>query len=31
MNTEKVAEYIINWLKEYATNAKTNGFVVGVS
>ena len=31
MNTEKVAEYIINWLKEYATNAKVNGFVVGVS
>jgi NAD+ synthase len=31
MNTEKVAEYIINWLKEYATNAKVSGFVVGVS
>tara|TARA_B100000809_G_C14971300_1_gene471035 strand:- start:86 stop:874 length:789 start_codon:yes stop_codon:yes gene_type:complete len=31
MNTEKVAEYIINWLKEYATNSKVNGFVVGVS
>ena len=31
MNTEKVAAYIINWLKEYATNAKVNGFVVGVS
>ncbi|WP_339661969.1 NAD(+) synthase [uncultured Polaribacter sp.] len=31
MNTEKVAEYIINWLKEYATKAKVNGFVVGVS
>jgi NAD+ synthase len=31
MNTEKVAEYIINWLKEYATNAKVNGFVIGVS
>lgn len=31
MNTEKVAEYIINWLKEYAINAKVNGFVVGVS
>lgn len=31
MNTEKVAEYIINWLKEYAVNAKVNGFVVGVS
>tara|TARA_B110000503_G_scaffold107163_1_gene160120 strand:- start:1148 stop:1936 length:789 start_codon:yes stop_codon:yes gene_type:complete len=31
MDTEKVAEYIINWLKEYATNAKSNGFVLGVS
>jgi len=31
MNTEKVAEYIINWLKDYATNAGVKGFVVGVS
>lgn len=31
MNTEKVAEYIIKWLKEYATKARVNGFVVGVS
>ncbi|MCH9659934.1 MAG: NAD(+) synthase [Bacteroidetes bacterium] len=31
MQTEKVTEYIVNWLKEYATNAKMNGFVVGVS
>ena len=31
MNTQKVAEYIINWLKEYAENAKVDGFVVGVS
>ncbi|WP_397445542.1 NAD(+) synthase [Polaribacter sp. R77954] len=31
MNTEKVAEYIVNWLKDYATKAKVNGFVVGVS
>ncbi|WP_298781392.1 NAD(+) synthase [uncultured Polaribacter sp.] len=31
MNTEKVAEHIINWLKDYAVNAKVNGFVVGVS
>jgi len=31
MDTKKVAEYIINWLKEYATNAKVNGFVLGVS
>ncbi|MFY7671259.1 NAD(+) synthase [Tenacibaculum sp. MEBiC06402] len=31
MNTPKVAEHIINWLKDYAINAKVNGFVVGVS
>lgn len=31
MNTEKAAEYIINWLKDYATNAGVKGFVVGVS
>ena len=31
MNAEKVSEYIINWLKEHATNAKVNGYVVGVS
>ena len=31
MNTERVADYIINWLKDYATNAKVKGFVVGVS
>lgn len=31
MNTPKVVEHIINWLKDYATNAKVNGFVVGIS
>jgi NAD+ synthase len=31
MHTEKVTKHIVNWLKEYATNAKINGFVVGVS
>ncbi|MEN8880287.1 MAG: NAD(+) synthase [Polaribacter sp.] len=31
MNTEKVSEYIIGWLKDYATNAGVKGFVVGVS
>ncbi|MEM9361075.1 MAG: NAD(+) synthase [Bacteroidota bacterium] len=31
MQTEKVIEYIVNWLKDYATNAKVNGFVIGVS
>ena len=31
MNTERVSEHIVNWLKNYATNAKVNGFVIGVS
>jgi NAD+ synthase len=31
MQTEKVIEHIVNWLKEYATNAKCKGFVIGVS
>lgn len=31
MQAEKVVKHIVNWLKEYATNAKMDGFVVGVS
>ncbi|WP_369048430.1 NAD(+) synthase [Tenacibaculum sp. UWU-22] len=31
MNARKVSEHIIKWLKEYALNAKVNGFVVGIS
>ncbi|WP_299227028.1 NAD(+) synthase [uncultured Psychroserpens sp.] len=31
MQTEKVVDYIVNWLKDYATNAKVNGFVIGIS
>jgi len=31
MNSEKVVEYIVEWLKSYAINAKVNGFVVGIS
>ena len=31
MQTEKVTNHIVNWLKDYATNAKIKGFVVGVS
>ena len=31
MQTEKVIDHIVNWLKDYATNARVNGFVVGVS
>ena len=31
MQTEKVVDYIVNWLKEYATKAGVNGFVIGIS
>ena len=31
MKTEKVIEHIVAWLTDYATKAKVNGFVVGVS
>ena len=31
MQIEKVINHIVNWLKDYATNAKVNGFVVGIS
>ena len=31
MQTEKVTKHIVNWLKDYATNARVNGFVVGIS
>ncbi len=31
MLTEKVVDHIVNWLKDYAHNAKVNGFVVGIS
>lgn len=31
MNTEKVVNHIVSWLKEYAENSKMNGFVIGIS
>ncbi|MDC6365838.1 MULTISPECIES: NAD(+) synthase [Flavobacteriaceae] len=31
MQTEKVIVHIVEWLKDYATNAKCKGFVIGVS
>ena len=31
MQTKKVTKHIVNWLKDYATNAGIKGFVVGVS
>ncbi|WP_125723602.1 NAD(+) synthase [Flavobacterium ustbae] len=31
IQTEKVNTHIVDWLKNYATNAKVNGFVIGIS
>lgn len=31
MQTEKVVNHIVDWLKEYANNARVNGFVIGIS
>lgn len=31
MHTEKVVDHIVSWLKDYATKAKMEGFVLGVS
>lgn len=31
MNAEKVTNHIVSWLKNYATKANVNGFVIGIS
>lgn len=31
MQTEKVIDHIVGWLKDYATNANQKGFVIGIS
>ena len=31
MHTEKVVDFIVKWLKDYAENTKMDGFVVGIS
>lgn len=31
MQTEKVVNHIVDWLKDYATTANVNGFVLGIS
>ncbi len=31
MQTGKVVDHIVNWLKEYATTSKMEGFVIGIS
>lgn len=31
MQTEKVIDHIVEWLKEYAVSAKMDGFVIGIS
>lgn len=30
-NSEKINEHIVKWLLDYATNARVNGFVIGIS
>ncbi|MCG2460536.1 NAD(+) synthase [Flavobacteriaceae bacterium F89] len=31
MQTEKVVDHIVQWLRDYANNAKMRGFVIGIS
>src|SRR5690554_6849890 len=31
MNSYLIGKYIVNWLRDYATNAGVNGFILGVS
>lgn len=31
MNAEKVVDYIVSWLKDYAEKSHVNGFVIGIS
>jgi len=31
MQTQKVIDHIVNWLKDYAAKARVNGYVIGVS
>ena len=31
MQTQKVIDYIVAWLRDYAVQARVKGFVVGVS
>ncbi len=31
MNAERVVEYIVSWLKDYAEKSNVNGFVIGIS
>ena len=31
MDTKKTVDFIVNWLKDYASNAKMDGFVIGIS
>jgi NAD+ synthase len=31
MQSEKVIDHIVTWLKDYANNAKVNGFIIGIS
>lgn len=31
MQNEKITQHIVSWLKDYATNSRVNGYIIGVS
>ena len=31
MDSKRIIEHIVNWLKDYSSHSKTNGFVIGIS
>ena len=31
MDSKRIIEHIVNWLKDYSSHSNTNGFVVGIS
>ena len=31
MKQQEIINHIVNWLKEYSINSKTDGFVIGIS
>ena len=31
MNSEKIIDYIVLWLKEYSVKSNTKGFIIGIS
>ena len=31
MDSKRIIEHIVNWLKDYSSHSNTNGFVIGIS